>query len=43
MTLRVLGDKAGRTDYSAVGMALKRYELKKKKDPATMTETQMWE
>jgi len=31
MTLRVLGDKAGRTDYSAVGMALKRYELKKRR------------
>ena len=34
MTLRELGEKAGRADYAAVGMALKRYELKMKKDPA---------
>ena len=43
MTLRELGEKAGRTDYAAVGMALKRYELKMKKDPALRTETQMLE
>ena len=43
MTLRELGEKAGRTDYAAVGMALKRYELKMKKDPAIRTKTQMLE
>ena len=43
MTLRELGEKAGRADYAAVGMALKRYELKMKKDPALRTETQMLE
>ena len=37
------GEKAGRADYAAVGMALKRYELKMKKDPALRTETQMLE
>jgi len=43
MTLRQLGEKAGRADYAAVGMVLKRYELKMKKDPAISTETQMLE
>jgi len=28
MTLRQLGEKAGRTDYAPVGMELKRYEFK---------------
>jgi len=37
-----LGEKAGR-DYAAVWMALKRYELKMKKNPAMRTETQMLE
>ena len=38
-----LGEKAGRADYAAVGMALKRFKLKMKKDPAIRTETQMLE
>jgi len=43
MRLRELGEKAGLTDYAALGMALKHYELKLKKDPAIRTETQMLE
>ena len=43
MTLRQLGEKAGRTDDAPGRMALKRYELKMEKDPAIRTETQMLE
>ena len=43
MTLRELGEKAGRTDYAPGRMALKRYELKMKIDSAIRTETQMLE
>jgi len=43
MTLRELGEKAGRADYAAVTLALKRYELKMKEDPAIRSEGQKLE
>jgi chromosomal replication initiation ATPase DnaA len=33
MTLGQLGERAGPTDYAAIAMALKRFELKMQNDP----------
>ena len=40
--MTVSGREIRPNDYAAVGMALKRYELKMKEDPAIRTECKCW-